>query len=77
MILGVRGHPPKRKTMIFIKELFKIEGRPFRAQAPPGSIFGAKTEPKWKPGAKKINQKIDAEIYPTIYLSFIDLGWHF
>ena len=67
MILGAPGHPPRRKTMIFIGALFKIEGRPFRAQAPPGSILGAKTEQKWKPGANKINQKIDAEIYPKNY----------
>ena len=67
MILGAPGHPPRRKAMIFIGGLFKIEGRPFRAQAPPGSIFGAKTEPKWKPGASKINQKIDAEMHPKNY----------
>ena len=77
MMLGVRGHPPRRKTMICIGGLFKIEGRPFRAQAPPGSIFGAKTEPKWKPGASKINQKIDAEIYPKIYWFVVDFGVHF
>ena len=62
--------------MIFIGELFKIEGRPFRAGAPPGSILGAKMEPKWRPGAYKIHKEFDAEIDPKIHRFFIDFGTH-
>ena len=62
--------------MIFIGGLFKIEGRPFRAGAPPGSILGAKMEPKWRPGAYKIHKEFDAEIDPKIHRFFIDFGTH-
>ena len=38
---SVPGHPPRSKSCIFIGGLFKIEGRPFCAQAVPRSILGA------------------------------------
>ena len=54
-ILAPPGHLPEPKPLRMFGELFKIEGRPFRARAPPGPILGAKMEPKLKPGAHKIN----------------------
>ena len=77
MILGVRGHPPRRKTMIFIGGLFKIEGRPFRARASPGSILGGKMEQKWRPGAYKIKEKSMQKSIRKLIDFFIDFGTHF
>ena len=48
-ILGAPGHPLRQKSSIFIGVLFKIEGRPFCAQAPPRLILGAIFAPKRNP----------------------------
>ena len=45
----VPGHPLRRKSCIFIGVLFKMEGRPFCAQAPPRSILGAILAPRRVP----------------------------
>ena len=75
-ILAPPGHLPRPKPLKMLGGLFKIEGRPFRARAPPGSILGAKMEPKWRPGAYKIHGKIDAEICQNIYWFFVDFWAH-
>ena len=57
--------------------LFKIEGRRFGAREAPGSILGAKIEPK----AKSETQKIDTKIYANFDVKFqrflIDFGSRF
>ena len=49
MFFGVPAHAPRQKSCIFIGALFKIEGRPFCAQAPPRSFLGAILAPKIVP----------------------------
>ena len=36
------------KSLIFIGELFKIKGRPFRVGVAPGAVLVPKMEPKWR-----------------------------
>ena len=54
---GIPGHLPRPNQSKKLGGLLKIEGRPFRARAPPGSSFGANSGQKLKPGANKINEK--------------------
>ena len=45
-ILGSPGHPQKRKTMIFIRELFKIEIDPFPSGCRRDELLDAKLMPQ-------------------------------
>ena len=74
-------HPPGTlrgpKPLKTQGELFKNEGRRFRAREAPGSILGAKMESTARSETQKNRCKIYAEIGMEFYGFFIDFGCYF
>ena len=57
--------------------LFKIDGRRFRAREAPGSILGAKMEPKARSEAQKMGAKIYGKFGMEFHGFSVDFGSHF
>ena len=71
------GNPRAPKPLKTLGVLIKIEGRRFRAREPPGSILGAKMEPKARSEAQKIDTKIYGKFGMEFHGFWVDFGGHF
>ena len=74
-------HPPGTlrgpKPLKMLGGLFKIDGRRFRAREAPGSILGAKMEPKARSEAQKMGAKIYGKFGMEFHGFWVDFGGHF